>query len=150
MEVEVAVSSTLPMSKLLGTDVPELSEGRRATEEAMAVTTQAQARCQRMRREGPAECQESSSVKPTPMEEIASEDPQEDGIPCQMTCSRVGGRRTHRPGARKGPIARPTVRSTKKNNPWLYKVDCSLSELKAISHQESKSRYKWDRILQAL
>ena len=46
MTVEAAVSDTLPMSALLGTDVPELGE-LLATEEAFAVITRSEAKKQK-------------------------------------------------------------------------------------------------------
>lgn len=74
LEVEAAVSSTLPMSMLLGTDVPELmtllGSGRgRSTEDAMVVT-RAQAKRQQAEMVEREYQQERSGVQPHPVEGV--------------------------------------------------------------------------------
>ncbi len=69
MEVEAAVSGTVPTSVLLGTDVPELMEllGAGKKESAMAVATRAQTKQQQQEER---EATSRPEARPTPVEDV--------------------------------------------------------------------------------
>ena len=71
LTVEAAVSKTLPMDVLLGTDVPELAEmlGRNSVQEsALVAVTRSRARQQRDERAEQLQKEKESGVCPTPLE----------------------------------------------------------------------------------
>ena len=75
LEVEAAVSDNLPMSMLLGTDVPEMVEllggqVQKPTENAMATTTRAQAKRQQQEDAEREERQEKSGARAHPVEDM--------------------------------------------------------------------------------
>ena len=77
IRVEAAVSESLPVAVLLGTDVPELYQlrGREtpegSTERVMVVVTRAQARQQHAKEVARQNKESSSGVQPKPVEELA-------------------------------------------------------------------------------
>ena len=77
-----AVSNTLPVSVLLGTDVPELncllqsnpsSMHTRGVEEALVVMTWAQSKREKMEEKAQAEKEEISGTRPSPIEEVGEQ-----------------------------------------------------------------------------
>ena len=87
MKVKAAVSDTLPVSVLLGTDVPELGRLLRANpstvrtegvEEALVVTTRAQQRKKETEEAIQAAKEEVSGAKPNPLE-VQEEEAEQEG-----------------------------------------------------------------------
>ena len=74
IEIEAAVSDTLPMSVLLGTDAPELAELLKGcgdeAENALAVSTRAQAKKEKEREEERDRQEQACDVRSNPIEEV--------------------------------------------------------------------------------
>ena len=82
--VEAAVSNTLPMSVLLGTDNPELSKllerkGSEVTEQVLAVTTRAESRRQKEEEESKARKVRECGVQPNSLATVKIPEDEVDG-----------------------------------------------------------------------